>query len=313
MSDQEPQIWDVMIIGAGPAGLTAALYAARARLKTLLIEGQMVGGQIATANVVENYPGFPDGILGPDLADLMARQAEKFDAHIERAMVESVEIADDVFVVRSWRKEFVGRTVIVASGARYKHLGVPGEEELAGRGVAYCATCDGAFFRDRVIAVVGGGNTAIDDALFLTRYGSRVYVIHRRDQLRAEAVLQERALREPKIEFIWNSVLVEIKGADSVQEAVLKDLKTGEVRGLPVDGIFVAIGTEPRTGYLPPEVQRDELGYLIVDSRMCTSAPGIFACGDVVKGSLRQITTAVGEATTAVISVQDYLASLAGK
>lgn len=308
MSPEKPEIWEVMIIGGGAAGLTAALYASRARISTLLLEGEMLGGQIATADLVENYPGFPEGVMGPDLSDLMARQAQRFGAHIERATVESLEIGDGVFAAHAWQNEFRARAVIVASGAQHKHLEVPGEEEFRGRGVAYCATCDGALFRDRVIAVVGGGNVAMDDALLLSRYGTRIYVIHRRDQLRAEKLLQERAFRHPKLEFIWDTVVMEIKGGDKVERLALRNVKSGEASELAVDGLFVAIGMEPRTAYLPPEVERDGIGYVMVDARMRTSAPGIFACGDVIRGSLRQLTTAVGEATTAVQSLQEYLA-----
>jgi len=301
---------DLVIIGAGAAGLTAGLYAARARMEVLLLEAKLVGGQLLNADVIENYPGFPEGIPAADLVELMEKQARRFGLEMERAEVETLQARENDFLLQTSTGSICAKAVIVCSGGRHKHLGVPGEKELAGKGVSYCATCDGPLFRDKIVIVVGGGNTAVEEAIFLSRFAQRVYVVHRRDQLRAEKILQERAFANPKIEFIWSSVLTEIQGNAAVAGAVVKDLKTGESRSLPAAAAFIAIGMQPAVGFLPESAARDEFGFILTDRAMRTSLPGLFAAGDVVSGSLRQLTTGVGEATAAVFSAQQYLSSL---
>jgi len=238
---------------------------------------------------------------------LMEKQAERFGVQIERANVEVVQPRDDDFLLQTSVGDICARTVIVCSGGRHKHLGVPGETELAGRGVSYCATCDGPLFREKVIFVVGGGNTAIDEAIFLSRFAQRVSVVHRRDQLRCEKILQERAFGNSKIEFIWSSVVTAIRGTSMVEAVEITNLKTHETKTMAAGAVFIAIGMQPTSGFLPETVAKDDFGFIITDRYMRTSVPGIFAAGDVVSGSLRQITTGVGEATIAVLSVQQHL------
>jgi thioredoxin reductase (NADPH) len=298
---------ELVIIGGGATGLTAGIYAARGRVDTLLVEGRIPGGQLINADLIENFPGFPDGIMATDLVALIEKQAERFGVQIERANVEVVQPRDNDFLLQTSAGDICARTIIVCTGGRHKHLGVPGEAELAGRGVSYCATCDGPLFREKIIFVVGGGNTAIDEALFLSHFAKRVFVVHRRDQLRGEKILQERAFANPKIEFVWSSVVAAIHGKSLVEAVEITDLKTHTTKILPAGAVFIAIGMLPTAGFLPETVAKDEFGFIITDRSMRTSVPGIFAAGDVVSGSLRQITTGVGEATIAVLSVQQHL------
>ncbi len=302
------EAYDVIIIGGGPAGLTAGLYTSRARLRTLLIEKAMFGGQIANTEHVENFPGFPDGISGFELGQSMYQQAEKHGLQTVAAEVTGIEVSDKGKVVKTTEGEYVGTAVVVAGGAERNKLGVPGEEEFLGKGVSYCATCDGAFFREQVVAVVGGGDSAIEEALQLTRFASKVYVIHRRDQLRASKLHQERAFSNPKIELVWDSVVEEIQGPDKVQGLVVRNVKTGEVTKLDVSGVFIYVGLHPETDYLKGVVPLDEEGRIPTTQRMETEIPGVFAAGDIRSNSPRQAITAAGEGATAAIAAEKYLA-----
>lgn len=302
--------YQLIIIGGGPAGLSAGLYATRARLSTLLIERAIPGGQIINAELVENYPGFPQGISGAELGSLMEQQATKYGLEIIMAEVEGVEVGEEEKTVHASEGQYRAKALIIAGGSEHGKLGVPGEEELRGRGVSYCATCDGAFFKDQVIAVVGGGNVAINDTLFLTRFASKVIVIHRRDELRATKILQERAFAQPKIEFLWDTVVESIGGDDQVRELGLRNVKTGTESKLEVSGIFVAVGLRPNTGYLEGVVALSPEGFILVNGQMETGVPGIFAAGDIRAGSIRQVSSAVGDGATAAISVERYLSSI---
>ena len=302
--------YQLIIIGGGPAGLSAGLYATRSRLSTLLIERAIPGGQIINAELVENYPGFPQGISGAELGSLMEQQATKYGLEIIMAEVEGVEVGEEEKTVHTSDGQYRAKALIIAGGSEHGKLGVPGEEELRGRGVSYCATCDGAFFKDQVIAVVGGGNVAINDALFLTRFASKVIVIHRRDQLRATKILSEGALARPKIEFLWDTVVESIGGDGQVRELGLRNVKTGTKSKLEVSGIFVAVGLRPNTGYLEVVVALSQEGFILVNDQMETGVPGIFAAGDIRAGSARQVSSAVGDGATAAISAERYLSSI---
>lgn len=302
--------YQLIIIGGGPAGLSAGLYATRARLSTLLIERAIPGGQIINAELVENYPGFPQGISGAELGSLMEQQATKYGLEIIMAEVEGVEVGEEEKTVHTSEGQYRAKALIIAGGSEHGKLGVPGEEELRGRGVSYCATCDGAFFKDQVIAVVGGGNVAINDTLFLTRFASKVIVIHRRDELRATKILQERAFAQPKIEFLWDTVVESIGGDGQVRELGLRNVKTETKSKLEVSGIFVAVGLRPNTGYLEGVVVLSPEGFILVNGQMETGVPGIFAAGDIRAGSIRQVSSAVGDGATAAISVERYLSSI---
>ena len=302
--------YQLIIIGGGPAGLSAGLYATRARLSTLLIERAIPGGQIINAELVENYPGFPQGISGAELGSLMEQQATKYGLEIIMAEVEGVEVGEEEKIVHTSEGQYRAKALIIAGGSEHSKLGVPGEEELRGRGVSYCATCDGAFFKDQVIAVVGGGNVAINDALFLTRFASKVIVIHRRDQLRATKILGEGALARPKIEFLWDTVVESIGGDGQVRELGLRNVKTGTESKLEVSGIFVAVGLRPNTGYLEGVVALSQEGFILVNDQMETGVPGVFAAGDIRAGSARQVSSAVGDGATAAISAERYLSSI---
>ncbi|MFC2059266.1 thioredoxin-disulfide reductase [Chloroflexota bacterium] len=301
--------YQVIIIGGGPAGLTAGIYAARAKMKALLVEKLSSGGQMMLADVIENYPGFPEGIPAFDLAEKMKQQAEKHGLKILYAEANSIELVKDYKVVKTSEGDYKARAVIITSGSEYSKLGVPGEEKFVGKGVAYCATCDGALFSDQVVAVAGGGNVALNDALFLTKFASKVFVIHRRDQLRATRILQERAFAESKIEFLWNTVVESIIGNDLVKELTLKDLKTGEKRSLEVSGIFVAVGQYPNSKYLEGLLALDPGGSIPVNNKMETVIPGIYAAGDIRSDSVRQIAGAVGDGAIAAISAEKFLSS----
>lgn len=300
-------MYDVAIVGAGPAGLSAGLYAARAKLSTVIIEKMYPGGQAAITYRIENYPGFSDGIGGIELTDAMKSQAEKFDAKFLNGCVEKIEKEDGTFRVFMNGESITAKTVILASGAQPKKIGVKGEQEFTGKGVSYCATCDGAFYFDRTVAVVGGGDTAIEEALFLTRFASKIYVIHRRDQLRATKILQERAFQNDKISFVWDSVVNEIRGEDAVKEVIVKNVKTGSLNSIPIDGIFVAIGQSPATNFVKNLVVLDEQGYIITNDKMMTDVRGIFAAGDVRQKPLRQVITAAADGAIAAVEAGRFI------
>jgi thioredoxin reductase (NADPH) len=302
---------NVIVIGSGPAGLTAALYAARANLNPLLITGNELGGQIALTNEVENYPGFPEGLTGPELVELMQKQAERFGTRVETDYVSEVDFRSFPFSLKTLNENsYQAKTVIVATGASPRKLGVPGEKEFSGRGVSYCATCDGFFFRNKEIAVVGGGDSALQEGLFLTRFASRVNIIHRRDQFRAQPILQERARANPKLNFVWNSVVTEIRGNGSVGALALEDVGTGEQKELPVQGIFVYIGHYPNTEIFMGQLQTDEENYLVVDSRLHTNVPGVFAAGESHDRIFRQAIVSAGYGSMAAMEAEKFLADL---
>lgn len=299
--------YDVVIVGGGPAGLTAGLYAARSRLKSLLIEKGATGGWIVNAGVVENYPGFPEGINGLELADSMLKQAEKFGLETLTAEVTGLTLEKDRKIVKTSEGDISARAVIIAGGSDRVQLDVPGEQEFTGRGVAYCAVCDGYFYRDVPVAVVGGGNAAINEALELTKFASKVTVIHRRDQLRATPILQERALKDPKMEFLWDTVVDAVEGDSKVSRLRLSNVKTGKKSTLDVSGVFVAVGQRPNTEYLKGVVALHDNGTIITNEKMETSVPGIFAAGDIRANSIRQVAAAVGDGAVAAVYAERYL------
>ena len=299
--------YDVIIIGGGPAGLTAGLYASRANLNSLLIEKGLVGGQISTAEKVDNYPGFPDGIDGFELTDLMHRQATKYGLKTIIAEVATIEPQEKQIVIKTTEGDYTARALIIASGSDRQKLGIPGEKEFTGKGVAYCATCDAAFFRDVPVVVVGGGNAAITEALHLAKFASKVTIIHRRDKLRASAILQEKAFSEPKIDFIWNSVVEEIEGEDTVKGIKLRQVKTDEKSTMEIAGVFVAVGLKPNTDYLKGILRMDAGGHVITDDKMESNVPGIFAAGDARHNSARQAITAAGDGATAAFYAEKFL------
>jgi thioredoxin reductase (NADPH) len=299
----------VVIIGSGPAGLTAALYAARANLEPLVIRGLQPGGLIATTSEVENYPGFPESVGGYELAELMEKQAGRFGTEFLDAIVNDVDLTQRPFTLTTDSGQKVtGDTLIVSTGASPRKLGVPGEEELANRGVSYCATCDGFFFRDKRVVVVGGGNSALDEGLFLTRYVSELVLVHRRDQLRADPILQERAFENPKVRFVWESAVSEVLGDERVTGVRIKHLQTGEETVLETDGVFPYIGHVPNTSLFKGHIHLDESGYILTDGRTRTNVPGVFAAGDVVDYIYRQAITAAGEGCMAAMEATWYLA-----
>jgi thioredoxin reductase (NADPH) len=301
---------DALIIGGGPAGLTAGLYAARARLDCVLLEKLAPGGQVLTTDRVENYPGFPDGVSGFDLVDKMKAQAENFGLEIRTEEVTKLELIDDRRIVTTNKGDLEAKAVILTPGAAWKRLGIDGEEALIGKGVSYCATCDGPFYRDQDVAVIGGGDTAMEEAIFLTRFASSIKVIHRRDALRAIKLLQERAFGEEKIEFIWDTVPTKILGSNDVEGIELRNVKTGKLSRKEIQGVFIFIGTVPNTAFLRGIIELDGNGFVKTDDNMQTSVPGVFAAGDVRAKLFRQISTAVGEGAAASYSVEKYLESL---
>ena len=307
-------VYDIAIIGGGPAGLTAALYACRGRMKTVMIEKLAAGGQALVADRIENFPGFPDGVKGSDLAEHMAKQAERFglETKVTEAKNRVKEESGRVGITLAGGR-VEAAAVIIATGARWAALGIPGEKELAGRGVSYCATCDGPLFRDKKVVVVGGGDTALEDALFLAKFAEKVTVVHRRDRLRAAKILQERAAANKKIELALNSVAVEVLGRGKCAALKVKDVNTGNVKEIPADGVFILVGITPNSEIVKGLVKADEKGYVICDDDMRTSLDGVFACGDVRKKLLRQISTAVGDGATAAASAQAYVDRLRGE
>jgi thioredoxin reductase (NADPH) len=304
------EIRDVIIIGSGPAGYTAALYAARARLRPLVFEGSVTaGGALMNTTDVENFPGFPDGVLGPDLMDAVRKQAERFGAELVADDVTEVDVTATPKVVKTGNDTHLARTVIIATGSGYRELGVPGEKRLSGHGVSWCATCDGFFFRDQDIAVVGGGDSAIEEATFLTRFARSVTVIHRRDALRASKIMQDRAMANEKISFAWDSEVLEVLGDDRVSGARIRNTKTGETSTLAITGLFVAIGHDPRSELFIGQLPTDADGYLLVEQPSTrTTADGVFAAGDVVDHTYRQAVTAAGTGCAAALDAERWLA-----
>ena len=301
---------ELIIIGSGPAGWTAGIYAGRAQLEPLLITGSAPGGQMALTSEIENYPGFPQGISGQELNQLMQQQAERFGARVQMDEVTAVELSPHPFKVVTYGGEHEAQALIIATGTSPRKLGVPGEAELTGRGVSYCATCDGFFYQDRQVVVVGGGDSALEEAIFLTRFATQVYVVHRRNRLRAEKVFQERAFRNEKIAFIWDTVVTEILGDRKVTGVRLKNVKTEEESVLEADGVFIYVGNIPNTGFLKGQVELDDRGYIVTNRQCHTSVPGVFAAGDVQERVLKQISTAVGSGAMAAMEAEKFIAEL---
>jgi thioredoxin reductase (NADPH) len=300
----------VIIVGSGPSGYTAALYTARADLEPLVFEGSQYGGALMNTTDVENFPGFPDGIMGPDLMGQIRAQAERFGAELVSDDVTGLELSGDVKIVRTHDGEYTADTVILAMGSAYKKVGVPGEEELSGHGVSWCATCDGFFFRDKDIAVVGGGDTAMEEATFLTRFARSVTVIHRRDMLRASKIMIDRAVSNEKISFLWNTEVTEVHGDDAITHLALRDTVTGETTHMDFGGLFIAIGHDPRSDLVKGQIELDEEGYIAVKpGSTATTLPGVFAAGDVVDHVYRQAITAAGTGCQAALDAERYLAA----
>jgi len=307
MSKAVDRTYDVIIIGGGPAGLSAGLYCARARLTTLLMEKGVIGGQISNAELVENYPGFPDGISGYELGQAMHRQAKKYGLETLSAEVVGIELAQGKKVIKTSEGEYVAKAVILAGGAEPNRLGVPGEEKLLGKGVSYCATCDGPLFKGQVVAVIGGGDSAVEEGILLTRFASKVIIVHRRHQLRAAKLLQERAFANQKIEFLWDTVVEEILGDVKVKGLSLRNVKTGDRSTLEVSGVFIYVGLHPSTDYLKDLLSLDAEGHVPTGEGMETEIAGIFAAGDIRKKAARQAITAAGDGATVALSAERYL------
>lgn len=306
---QTPAVYDVLIIGSGPAGYTAAIYAARANLRTLVLQGDQLGGQLMITSEVENYPGFEEGVIGPELMDKFEKQARRFGAEMVPQDVVKVDFSSRPFSVWTYNKQYQGNAVIVATGASAKWLGLPNEQRLQGRGVSGCATCDGFFFRDKEIAVVGGGDTAMEEALFLTRYASRVHLLHRRDSLRASKIMRQRVETNPKIVVHYSTAVEDVLGESAVEGVKLRNTQTGEISEITVQGLFIAIGHQPNTELFKGVLDMDEVGYLKPTVNTMTNVPGIFLAGDVADSRYRQAVTAAGEGCRAAIDVERWLES----
>lgn len=299
--------YKVLILGSGPAGLAAALYAARAELSPLVLTGMELGGQAALTHTIENYPGFPEGVGGSELGELFQKQAERFGARVEFDTATEVDLSKRPFTVKTYGQEFKAETLIISTGASPTHLNVPGEVDLTGKGVSYCATCDGWFFKDKKVAVVGGGDSALEEAIFLTRYASSVTIIHRRDELRAGAILQSRAKANPKISFIWDTVVTEVAGKEAVKVLKLKNVKTGEESEFTTDGLFIFIGHKPNTSMFVGKLEMDAGGYIVADKRMQTSVPGVYAAGEACDPIFRQVITSAGMGAAAAMQAAKFL------
>jgi thioredoxin reductase (NADPH) len=303
--------YDLVIIGGGPAGLTAGLFAARARLNVVLVERLMPGGQVATTDWIENYPGFPEGLSGPDLVMKMTEQAKRFDIPIESKEVRSMDLSGPIKKISLDDGSVTAKAIIIATGASPKKLGVPGEDLFYGKGVSFCGTCDAPFYRDRVVAAVGGGDTAVKESIYLTKFAKKVYLIHRRDEFRATKILRERALANEKIEMVRDSVVTSINGAlTNVGSVTMKNVKTGESRDLTVDGCFIWVGTTPNTRFLPEIIEKNDRGFIATDQNRETSVPGVFAAGDVRDTPLRQVVTAVGDGAIAAVEAEHYIENM---
>jgi thioredoxin reductase (NADPH) len=306
-SDEKGKHVKVLVLGSGPTGYAAALYAARAELEPIVLTGMQLGGQAALTYTIENYPGFPEGIGGPELGELFQKQAEHFGAVTEFDLANAVDFSTRPFKVTTDNGKYLADSVIISTGASPNHLEIPGEEELTGRGVSYCATCDGWFFKDKKVVVVGGGDSALEEGLFLTRYASEVTIVHRRDELRAGAILQKRAMEHEKIKFIWNTVLTKVVGDDKVTAVNLKDVVTGEESTLEADGVFIFIGHTPNTQIFEGQLDMDNNGYIKVNNLMETSVPGVFAGGEAADPHFRQVVTSAGMGAAAAIQATHYL------
>lgn len=307
VSEEPKKIEKVIILGTGPAGLAAGLYAARADLEPLIFTGTQIGGQAALTDRIENYPGFPDGVGGNELAELFQKNAERFGARLEYDTATEVDLSSKPIMVKTYSNSFKTHTLIIATGATPNKLKIPGEDEFLGKGVSYCATCDGWFFKDKKVIVVGGGDSALEEGLFLTRYASSVKIIHRRDELRGSAILQERAFNNPKIEFVWDSVVREIKGSEGVERVELENVKTGKRSELAADGFFVFIGHTPNTDLFKSQLELDAKGYIVVDERYRTNIPGVFSAGEACDPLYRQVITSAGMGAAAAIETTRLL------
>ena len=306
--ETEEQAVRVLILGSGPAGLSAALYAARADLDPVVLTGMELGGQVSLTHIVENYPGFPEGVGGMEMVELFQKQAERFGARIDIDTATEVDLSERPFRVKTQSERvYLAETLIITTGARAVHLNVPGESEFTGRGVSYCATCDGWFFKEKDVLVVGGGDSALEEGLFLTRYADSVTIVHRRDELRAGAILQNRAESNPKVKFMWNTVVKEISGNGAVETVQLQDTQSGEVRQQEIEGVFIFIGHRPNSELFKGQLEMDENGYLIVDKRMQTNIPGVYAAGEIADPIFRQVITSAGMGAAAAMSAGHFL------
>jgi thioredoxin reductase (NADPH) len=306
----EPKKVKVLIIGSGPAGLSAALYAARAELNPVVLTGMTFGGQAAITHIIENYPGFPEGLEGPQLGELFRQQAERFGAEVVYDTATEVDFSQRPLRIKTYSGEYLADTVIITTGATPRHLNIPGEVELTGRGVSYCGTCDGFFFKNKDVVVVGGGDSAMEEGVFLTRFANKVTVVHRRDELRASPILETRAKANPKIDFIWDTAVKEIEGENAVQEVVLVNLKSGEEMRFGTDGVFIFIGHTPNTEIFQDQLELDDSGYIIVNNMMETNVPAVFAAGEVADPHFRQVITSAGMGAAAAIQATRFLEAM---
>lgn len=309
-SSEEVKHVEVLVIGAGPAGLSAALYAARAELKPVVLTGMTIGGQASITHIIENYPGFPEGLPGAELGDLFKQQAERFGAEIVFDTATEVDFSQAPYLVKTYGGAYLAKTVIIATGATPRHLEIPGEEEFTGRGVSYCGTCDGFFFKEKEVVVVGGGDSALEEGGFLTRFANKVTIVHRRDELRASSILQSRAKENPKINFVWDTVLKTINGEDAVKKVVFENVKTGEQTDFETDGVFIFIGHTPNTELFVGQLELDDSNYVVVNKYMETNKPGIYAVGEASDPHFRQVITSAGMGAAAAIQATRYLESL---
>lgn len=304
---EDKQVHKMLIIGSGPAGLAGALYASRANLEPVVFTGMQLGGQVSNTHIVENYPGFPEGIGGPELVDAFQKQAERFGTRVEFDQVTDIDFSVRPFKVTTYGGEYLAETLLLSTGANARTLDIPGEVEFTGRGVSYCATCDGHFFQGKNVLVVGGGDSALEEGLFLTRFAKTVTIVHRREELRAGKLLQARAFNDPKVSFIWNSTLTEIAGEGIVQSVKVKNLKTGDESEMPTEGVFIFIGHIPNTELYIGKLEMDDQGYVVIDKYMQTSIPGVYAAGEVADSHFRQVITSAGMGAAAAMQAIHYL------